>query len=370
MKIVIIIDSLARGGAEKQAVLSAIALRRLGQEVELISCNEANDFKILIERNAIPVHVVTNGWPLKVGRVASLTRLLRRAACDVVHCFKSGTSSYGRVAATLAGVHQIFGGVRDEMRDRLLLRVLHRVVNIWTSKWIVNSRGCKKKLINQFRVEPENIFVVPNGIDLEDFQSNLTVEQAKIKFGFDRNVPVVSILANLRPEKNHKMFLRVAKKLLDSSVAATFVVAGDGPLREELAETCQSMGISDSIRFLGRCDEVADLLRATDIVAMTSLHESLPNALIEAGAMGVPCVSTDCGSVAEIILDGLNGFVVRKNDDDGMVESIMSLISNPDLRLRMGQEARKQVAAKYALDILGNNLLEVYKGERISVRDE
>jgi len=98
---------------------------------------------------------------------------------------------------------------------------------------------------------------------------------------------------------------------------------------------------------------------------MTSLHESLPNAIIEAGAVGVPCVSTDCGSVSELIIDGHTGFIVQKNDDDAMVERLMTLISNPDLRLGMGREAKRHVADKYSIDALGHNLYSVYKSERI-----
>ena len=101
------------------------------------------------------------------------------------------------------------------------------------------------------------------------------------------------------------------------------------------------MGTSSRIHFLGRCDDVADLLRATDIVAMTSLHESLPNALIEAGAVGVPCVSTDCGSVSEVIIDGQTGFIEQKNDDDAMVERLMTLISNPEPSPSNGAGSKK-----------------------------
>ena len=362
MKIAIIIDSLARGGAEKQSVMSAIALRKLGHEAELISCNEVNHYQDLIEKNEILLHIVNETCPFKVGHIKSLEKLLSSKKYDVVHCFKSGTSSYGRVAAKLAGVPKIFGGVRDAMRERFLLRVIHRLINIWTSKWIVNSESCKQKIINELNVAPDNIFVVPNGVDLGDFQSALTVDEAKRKFGFEKDVPVITILANLRPEKNHEMFLRVARKLLDSDVPTTFIVAGDGPMRGKLVERSQSMGTSSRIHFLGRCDDVADLLRATDIVAMTSLHESLPNALIEAGAAGVPSVSTDCGSVSEVIIDGQTGFIEQKNDDDAMVERLATLISNPDLRLRMGREAKKHVADKFSIDALGHNLSSVYRG--------
>ena len=83
---------------------------------------------------------------------------------------------------------------------------------------------------------------------------------------------------------------------------------------------------------------------------------------IEAGAAGVPSVSTDCGSVSEVIIDGQTGFIEQKNDDDAMVERLATLISNPDLRLRMGREAKKHVADKFSIDALGHNLSSVYRG--------
>jgi glycosyltransferase involved in cell wall biosynthesis len=81
--------------------------------------------------------------------------------------------------------------------------------------------------------------------------------------------------------------------------------------------------------------------------------------------VGVPCVITDCGSVSELIIEGQTGFIVQKNDDDAMVERLMTLISNPDLCLRMGREAKKHVADKFSIDALGHNLFSVYMGERI-----
>jgi glycosyltransferase involved in cell wall biosynthesis len=361
MKIAIITDNLARGGAEKQAILSVIALRKLGQKAELISLGAQNDFREMIVTNGVPLFTIAERGFLRLRRLLSLFRFLKTEEFDVAHCFNMISSSYGRLAAWMAGVPKIIGGVRTDEPAPFLVRSVNRLVNLFTCEWIANAERCKTALIRDLPVHRNNVFVVRNAVMLQADDGILSAADAKSRFSIDLKCPCVTMIANLRPEKNHEMFLRVAKKILDSGLKVSFVLAGDGPRRSVLEQMSQSMNLEKHVHFLGQCDHVNELLRATDVVLHTSYFDGTPNSLIEAGAEGIPCVACACGGVSEVVNDGLTGFLVPPDDDEAMVERTVQLLSDDALRLRMGQQFKEQIQAKYSLEALGRNLLVVYR---------
>ncbi|MDQ1239934.1 MAG: hypothetical protein QG577_2120 [Thermodesulfobacteriota bacterium] len=361
MKIAIITDNLARGGAEKQAILSVIALRKLGLEAELISLGSQNDFGEMIVNNGVPLLTIAERGFLRAKRLVSLRRLLRNKEFEVAHCFNMISSSYGRLAAWMAGVPKIIGGVRTDEPAPFRVRSVNRLVNLLTCKWIANADRCKAALIRDLHVQPDDVFVVRNAIVMEDQEGNRSQAEAKRSFSIDVEWPCVTMIANLRPEKNHEMFLRVAKKILDYGLNVSFILAGDGPRRSVLEQMSRSMNLEKHVRFLGQCDHVNELLRATDVVLHTSYFDGTPNSLIEAGAKGIPCVACACGGVSEVVHDGLTGFLVPPDDDEAMVERTVQLLSDDALRLRMGQRFKEQIQANYSLEALGRSLLAVYR---------
>jgi glycosyltransferase involved in cell wall biosynthesis len=159
-----------------------------------------------------------------------------------------------------------FGGVRIEKRDGFLIRLVNRLLTVGTAGWIVNADCNRQVAARDFGARGEKVFIVPNGIRPEDFCSNLTVNQARVKFGLLRDIGVVTMVANLRPEKNHAMFFRLARRMVQADGQMVFVLAGDGPEMGRLQSLCQRMGLSAYVRFLGRCQDVSDLLRPTDVV--------------------------------------------------------------------------------------------------------
>jgi len=361
MKIAIVIDALAAGGAERQAVTTAIELTRRGEHVELITYHPDNDFLQEIRAHGVKHVTISKEWLPRISRIVYLTRYFRGAKFDVVHSFNSVPSTYGRLAARLAGVPAIFGGARIEKRDGFLIRVVNRVLTPGTAGWIVNAPCVARVVIKDFGASEQRVFVVPNAISPSRFCSLLTVAQARQRFGLPAEAKVVTIIANLRPEKNHAMFLRMASRLVKSHGSLAFLLAGHGPAKESSELLCQQMGLQRHVRFLGRCSEIPDLLRATSVHVLTSSAEGIPNAVLEASCAGVPTVSTDHGGAHRVILDGQTGFIVSKEDDENMAKRVAELLDNHELRFNMGRAARRMVAERFSPESLADELLKVYR---------
>lgn len=360
MNIAIIIDGLACGGAERQAVLAAAELVRRDHYVEIIACHDRNDFADSMVTWGINYTFIGTQGPLRLGRVAAIARHLRRKNFDVVHCFKSSPSTYGRLAAKLVGVPLIFGGMRMEMADAHMTQLVNRLLNPVGYGWIANSECSKRAVIRDLGVPSHKVFVVPNGIEPERFRSALSIDDAKAKFGLSQFSNVVTMIANFRPEKNYPMFLRLAQRIMEAKASTVLVSAGHGPLRPEIENLCGEMGVGEYVRFIGQCNAVPDLLRATDVLVLTSYNEGLPNAILEASAAGIPCVATDTGGAGEIIKDGKTGYIVPIDDDQSMARRVLKLLTNPGIRRRTGQSAREMISKDFSVTAVGENLLRVY----------
>ena len=287
---------------------------------------------------------------------------LKNEEYDVVHCFGSYASIYGRMAGRIAGVPAIFGGFRQQFSHKGLATFLNRILSWGTCGWIVNCQGGKQRVISDYKVKTDKVFVVPNGIYMDEIQSTLSPQEAKALFGIEAYENVISIIGNLRPEKNHQHFLLMVKELLQqTSTPTVFLIAGDGVMRQELEKLAVQYGIAGHLRFLGRCDQIPELLNATDVVALTSLSEGLPNVLVEAGAAGVPSVSTDNGGASEVIVEGETGHITPLKDPSMMAKKILEILNDEGLKLKMGKKAKKIVSDKFSAPVMARNLISVYR---------
>lgn len=341
-------------------MLSAAELGRRGHQVELITYHPGNDFAEYIRDRGIRwVRIDAEGF-LRTRRIRALARHLRDGGFDVAHCFGSFSTVTGTLAAALAGI-PVVGGCRVEYRQPGLVRLVHKTVDRFILRWVVNSRGIVDTLSQATGIDRHKCVVVYNGIDTETFTSRLPPAQAKERIGVDPNHHVVSMIARLRPQKNHPLFLELASLVLKDRSDSRFVIAGDGSIRPSLEALARSLGITDRVLFLGNRPDVADVLAATDVSVLTSHYEGLANAMVESMCLGVPVVTTDYLGVEEVVTDRREGFVVPRGDAHTMARKVCQLLDDPELRAAMGRRGRETVETRFSTQIMGQNLLNVYE---------
>jgi glycosyltransferase involved in cell wall biosynthesis len=250
-------------------------------------------------------------------------------------------------------------GFRTPMQkraERLSFRLAHRV--------IANCLVVQNQLIKE-GVSPKRIIQHYNGLELERLQVDpeLRREDALASFGLPANPTrrFVTIVANLHnPVKDHLMFLRAAARVRAAVPDAAFVIAGEGSLLEGLRELSSQLGIERDVFFIGRCENVANLLFASDVGVLSSKAEGFANAILEYMASGLPVVATDAGGVREAIVEGETGFVVPAGDDQKMAERIIEVLGESERARSMGQQGKAIVAKKFASEHHLRNTLELY----------
>jgi glycosyltransferase involved in cell wall biosynthesis len=168
--------------------------------------------------------------------------------------------------------------------------------------------------------------------------------------GIPSTAPLAGIVAVLRPEKNHELFLRVAARVRREVPDAHYLIIGDGPRRPELETLASEFGIANCVHFLGQRADIPELLATLDVFILTSHNEANPVSILEALAAGKPVVSTRVGSIPETVINGETGFLIEPGDESAMSRRVAELLLDPAKAQRLGINGRRLVASQWSVD--------------------
>ena len=273
------------------------------------------------------------------GVALRLARRLRHERIDAVVTVGAGDKMFwGRIAARLAGVPVVCcalhsTGWPDAVTRANRLRWLTR----WTDAFIAVAEPHGRHLVDFEGFPADKVHVIPNGIDVDVYRRVGQVQAAHRMLGIDPAVPLVGIVAALRPEKNHELFLQAAARVRERIPSAQFLVIGDGPERDRLEKLADELELFAAVHFLGNRTDVPELLAALNVFVLTSRMEANPVSILEAMASGKPVVAPRVGSIAESVIDSKTGFLTDPGDLDQVVDRVVELLSDRALARRMGQ---------------------------------
>lgn len=229
-----------------------------------------------------------------------------------------------------------------------LLRFLDR----FARSLLANSRATGQRVIEMERVPPRKVRVIYNGTPYLAEPALTAAGRVEIlaRHGLDpADVHIVAV-GNLRPVKRHDVLIRAVGQVVRQIPRARFLIIGEGALRDELAALAEREGVAGAIRFLGEQSEVFPILQASDIGVLCSDSESLPNAIIEYMVAGLPVVCTDAGGNPELIRDGVNGFLVPRDDPRAVADRLLRLLADPSQARRMGAESRRIAERDFSVE--------------------
>jgi len=231
----------------------------------------------------------------------------------------------------------------------------------FADKILTNTYAIKKKYLGYGWMDDDFITVIRNGIDTDGMKDAPT--QASGLKGSPDNYRVVTLIGRLVPQKGHRYFLECAKAILGKISNVQFLIAGGGRLEDELKNYARELGIHQNVHFLGHCDDVLSVLSQTDIVALPSDEEGLPNAVMEAMLMGKPVVATDVGGTSELVVHGKTGYLVEKGNVRQLADRITHLLVNPDLQQQLGTCGKARIVQHFSTERMLNELEAFLEGE-------
>lgn len=362
LNVLIFADSFNIGGSERQAVELAKRLDR-SRFVPIVACfKKVGPLAAELPGGLEAVHA----FPLTgfvtwgaLGRAREFITLLRHLKVQVVQCFDFYSNLFAIPLARLAGVPVILGARRDEavMRSAAQQKAERFSYRLATGI-IANADAIKSQLVHRDGLRPEKVWVIHNGLDLKRFDvpadppRDAPLENGKVS---------IAMVANLRPEKGHVVFLKAVQQVIARIPHAQFLIVGDGPMRETIQTQMKELGVAGSVKMTGAVTNIPSLLRSVDIVVLTSLkNEGLPNAVMEAMAAGKPVVATDVGGTRELVSDGVTGYLVPVGDVPMIADRIHDLALSPVARKTMGDRARREIEEQFTVERTAKQFERLY----------
>jgi glycosyltransferase involved in cell wall biosynthesis len=339
------------GGAE---MLTANILRRMNRErfaPELCCLKERGELgeqlaaEILVHNGLLRGKYDLRVWP-------RLTSLLRSRETDAVITVGAGDKMFwGRLAARRVGVPVVLSALHSTGWPDGVGR-LNRLLTPITDSFIAVAESHGRFLAKNLGIDDSKVAVVPNGVDTRRFSPISDIAAIRGELGIGATDPVVGIVAALRPEKNHELFLEMARRVLQQLPATRFLIVGDGPRRAALENRTQELGIAERILFVGSRGDVPRMLAAMDVFALTSHIEANPLSILEAMSVGRPVVATNVGSIHEATVDGQTGFLVTPGDAAQFADRVLRLLNAPLASHAMGLTAREAVVRRWSIEAM------------------
>lgn len=285
-----------------------------------------------------------------------LARLLRRERVDLLHCHNRLPLLAGAIAAKPAGVKAVICtrhaiGMR---RKRGQPWFLERLVAPLVSHYVTVSRGVLERAVSTGRIRADKATVIHNGVDTERYVPAATGAR-------DATSPVVlGCVARLSDEKRHCDLIDALGELVNRGHDVRLDLVGDGTLRDALTSQVSRLGLGERVAFLGSRDDVPELLHRLDLFVLPSRFEGLPLTVLEAMATGLPVVATRVGSLDEVVEEGRNGLLVPAEDPAALADALEKLVTDADLRERMGREGRTLAESTFSLSAAARRHEELY----------
>jgi glycosyltransferase involved in cell wall biosynthesis len=248
-----------------------------------------------------------------------------------------------------------------------LERTVASLVGRLTDVVVANSAAVASNAINAGGVSSEKIRIIRNGVVVRPPVSAAERLVRRRALGIDDlNDVVIGCVANYSPVKRHDLLIEAFAALQDRRQMVRLVLVGEGPLRSALERRIRELGLEARVRLHGSEVDPEPLYAAFDIVVQASSREGLPNALLEAGGAGRALVATDAGGSGEIVLDGRTGLLIPVEDRAALVSALYGLVSDPDLRDRLGLAAREHVVATFGMDRFVAEFAQLYEEQAAS----
>lgn len=366
-RVLFLIRSFGRGGAQRQLVTLATALHRSGWDVSAACFYAGDAFQQELAQAGVPVIDLRKRGRWDVfGFLWRLWRTFRTTDADVVH----GYLTVGNLLALLAkAAHRrtrVVWGVRSAYMDRDRYDWMARLTFRFSCACarmadlvIVNSdaSGTHHAALGYPR---ERMRVIPNGIDTRRFSFDAGARaQLRREWRVADDALLVGLVGRLDLMKDHPTFLEAAAKLAARDARWHFVCVGEGKPDYAAALEAQAaaLGLQDRVVWAGPRGDMPAVYSALDLLASTSYGESFPNVIAEAMACGRPCVVTDVGDSARIV--GACGVTVAARDPNAFaaaVEGMLPVLTDRDTARAMHDAARARIVETYSLEtLLGNS---------------
>jgi glycosyltransferase involved in cell wall biosynthesis len=351
-------SSCGWGGQEIRVLTEAQGMIERGHRVTLLCPSESN-----IYRQAPAYGIPTVAMPIAQKRLRGLLALRawlkNRPDIDVINSHSSTDAWLTALACVslksrppVVRTRHVSTPVRKGSATRWLYQDA-------TSHIVTTGEALRTRLIQENRFDPARITSVPTGIDLARFTPGQR-SSARRTLDLDPEAVLIGSVATLRIWKGHRYLIQ-AMTSLPANVC--LVIVGDGPQRTNLEQQANTLGLAGRVLFAGQQQDVVPWLQAFDIFVLPSYqNEGVPQAILQAMAVGLPVIACPIGSVGEVVEHETTGLLVTPQNSEALVLALRRWLEQAGERQRLGQAGRQKALAGFSLATMLDEMESVFHG--------
>ncbi|QDU36883.1 Putative glycosyltransferase EpsD [Maioricimonas rarisocia] len=359
IRLLLLIPTLDRSGAEKQLMLLARGLPTDEFSVHVVALTRGGPYADVLRQAGIDVTVLGKRMKFDPRTLRDLRRLVREERPDVIHSWLFAANAYARFVA---------GGANGPP-----VVVSERCVDSWKSGW---QLWLDRRLVSRTRMllansesvaefyrgvghPAERVMVIPNGIE-EPPSPSCSREELLRELSLPDDARLVAYVGRLAPQKRLDTLLWAAQLLRQANERSYLLIAGDGPQAAWAKELSRKLECDRHVRFLGHRDDAASLLPLVDAFWLASDFEGMSNSLMEAMACGRPVVVSNIPPNRELVDHGVEGYLVDVGDGVGLAQYTARLLDDPDLAAKMGEAGRRRMQEHHSVAQMVSRHAELY----------
>lgn len=337
-RVVLLLEELNFGGTQRQVLELGSHLDPSRFSVEIWLLTAGNDMASLAQERNVPVRHLTDANWVNPSSLGVLWRLLRSNRTDILVLLTVIPNIWGRLLGRLAKVPVVVATCRQSggplrQHDWLLWPL--------ADHHVVNAEDLRTQLTRDFGVPRCRITVIPNGVDTDFFHPAPNPRKGQRK----------SVLcpARLHPDKDHKTLIAAFKHVAAEHPEVELRIVGNGPHRDIINELVAASGLARKISLIPGQKDLRPYFWDSDLTVLSSIHEGLPNVILEAMACGLPVVATHVSGLPELVEHGKTGLLVPPQNPAALAAAISCLLDDEKLRESFGRSGRETAVVKYSI---------------------
>jgi len=354
MRILHVIHSHCSGSLERLVVNLTRQLNKRGVESQIAFLKEENAVFPREKADGIKSYQLDCGYA--PGSVSQVIGIIRQEKIDIVHTHD---------------LQSIYWGLAAKLSLRPSIHTQHVRTYKKVSNWIYNlnkfivcaSEDIKKDLLTYNSLPKQKIQIVYNGIDLEAVDREIDAQKRQAlrrQWGFDDKAFVMGTIGRLIKEEDQATIIKALRKMVSRELDARLLIAGEGPLKEELEKIASEYQVNDRLKFVAFNGNAGAILNGIDCLILANFHEGRPFTLLEAMAARKPVIATAIGANKEVIEERKNGYLVPCGFPERIHSAVMRLTAIESLAAEIGAAGRKRVEENFTLEQMARGYSELY----------
>jgi len=363
MKILMVIDSIVKGGRERRMLELVKSLTRPGQDhsIYLVALTNVVEYDY-VHQLPIKLEIIQRRSKKDLSVIFKLRKIIKTFQPDVIHSWGSMSSIYlSFVNLITRNSSFINGTIADAyslgLFDRLYLRT--KLSAPFSKVILANSRAGLKN----YKVPAHKAVCIYNGIDLSRFKNLVPAKQVEnsiLGHGKEDNFIGVMIGA-FEERKDYDTLIKAAVKLCSGNKKIIFLLIGEGSLMNSIKQQVPPEMLNTQIRFLGLRSDIESILQIADVGLLITPCEGISNSIMEYMASAKPVIASREGGTPELVLDGETGFLVDQERPAQIIEKMELLMHNPQLAKAMGQNGLQRIKKHFDISKMTEKYMEVYQ---------